>query len=411
MRFSLEVLRARKGDCLMLHYGTKSQPRLMLIDGGPANVFGPFLDPRIDRLRAARKLAASASLPIDVLMVSHIDDDHIRGILDFTRQLRQQKDAQRPLKVRVASLWHNSFKDLLDAPADVRDASARFGAAALGGEEIAAGVDPDVAMVLASIPQGTALRDDAELLGWKVNPGSSGGVFQASAQGKKLLLDGLEVTVVGPLEAELRALKGAFEEWFEEHRDDPHAGLAAFTDRSIPNLSSLVVLARAGERSILLTGDARGDKILSGLALVGLLSPDAGSTLHVDVLKVPHHGSSNNVTKDFFARVTADHYVFSGDGEHGNPERATLEMLFAARGEERFDLHFTYPIQEIDAGRKVDWNKERAKERARGGKVRPLWSPAKHGLGSLLAKRDPSTIHVVPEAGAHLIELLDPTGP
>ena len=36
--FSLEVVRARKGDCLLLHYGTEKQPRLGLIDGGPSGV-------------------------------------------------------------------------------------------------------------------------------------------------------------------------------------------------------------------------------------------------------------------------------------------------------------------------------------------------------------------------------------
>ena len=55
--------------------------------------------------------------------------------------------------------------------------------------------------------------------------------------------------------------------------------------------------------------------------------------MHVDLLKVPHHGSANNLDDDFFERITADHYVFSGNGEHGNPERETLEMLFDARGE------------------------------------------------------------------------------
>lgn len=36
MLFSLDVLRARKGDCLMLHYGPEDDPRLILIDGGPS---------------------------------------------------------------------------------------------------------------------------------------------------------------------------------------------------------------------------------------------------------------------------------------------------------------------------------------------------------------------------------------
>ena len=35
MMFSLDVRRARKGDCLLLHYGTKEDPHLILIDGGP----------------------------------------------------------------------------------------------------------------------------------------------------------------------------------------------------------------------------------------------------------------------------------------------------------------------------------------------------------------------------------------
>jgi hypothetical protein len=47
MIFSLEVIRARKGDCLMLHYGTPEDLRLMMIDGGPRGVYAPHLKPRI----------------------------------------------------------------------------------------------------------------------------------------------------------------------------------------------------------------------------------------------------------------------------------------------------------------------------------------------------------------------------
>ena len=39
--FSLDVLRARKGDCLMLHFGSTDDPHLMLIDGGPSKVYKP----------------------------------------------------------------------------------------------------------------------------------------------------------------------------------------------------------------------------------------------------------------------------------------------------------------------------------------------------------------------------------
>src|SRR5262249_39319588 len=142
--------------------------------------------------------------------------------------------------------------------------------------------------------------------------------------------------------------------------------LAAYVDKSVPNLSSIVVLARSHGKSILLTGDARGDKILEGLEKIGEVAP--GGKLHVDILKVPHHGSSNNLDRDFFERIPAEHYVFSGDGEHGNPERESLGMLMDARGADPYTIHLTYPVAEIDKLREEDWNKERNKEIKRAEK-------------------------------------------
>jgi glyoxylase-like metal-dependent hydrolase (beta-lactamase superfamily II) len=84
-RDNLDVRRARKGDCLIVHYCTKSDPGFILIDGGPSQVYRPHLKPRLAQIRKARKLAADQSLPVDLLMVSHIDDDHINGILDSLR--------------------------------------------------------------------------------------------------------------------------------------------------------------------------------------------------------------------------------------------------------------------------------------------------------------------------------------
>ncbi len=59
MIFSLDVRRARKGDCLLLHYGTTGDPGLMLIDGGPSQVYTPQLKPRLAQIRAARGLRAA----------------------------------------------------------------------------------------------------------------------------------------------------------------------------------------------------------------------------------------------------------------------------------------------------------------------------------------------------------------
>lgn len=409
MRLSLEVLRARKGDCLLLHYGTKDAPHLILIDGGPSDVYQPHLKPRLATLAEALATDEDASLPIDALIVSHVDDDHIKGILELTSELRDDAVERRPQTVRVRTLWHNSFDDLLKTTPKELSALASFGSAMLteppddsDGEFI------DVASIFASIPQGRQLRDDAALLKWKVNREFGGKLILASEGGKSLSLEGgVEIKVVGPSKAQLEALQSAHDEWLRAQKAKKkkagEAALAAFVDRSIPNLSSIALLVRAARKTMLLTGDARGDKLLAGLKLAGLMR---SGSLHVDVLKVPHHGSANNVSREFFERVTADHYVFSGNGEHGNPERATIEMLLDARGDEPFEMHFTYPIEEIDVERRKDWTKEFA----RGRKPR-AWSAKKDSLAALFRDRAlpaGQRLRIVDEERPHVIDLLEP---
>ena len=401
MFFTLDVRRARKGDCLILHYGSKTDPGLMLIDGGPSNVYTPHLKPRLAEIRKMRGLDPGATLPVDILMVSHIDDDHINGVLELTKELVEARAARQPLPLKISGLWHNTFDDIIGNSAKELTAAvtAQFGAASLSGEAETDDLDPDVAKVLASVDQGFRLRDDSKALNLRINPQFKGQLILARAKAKKIdMKKGLSFTVVGPMNDEVLALQEAHDEFLEKKEKKSEASLAAFSDKSVPNLSSVVVLAEAGKKRILLTGDARGDKILEGLELAGLLKKDSKSKIHVDILKGPHHGSDRNVDPIFFERITADHYVFSGNGEHGNPERATLEMLLAARGDEDYTVHLTYPIEEIDVERKKEFKKK--------GKA---WSSKKLSLAAFMDanKKFARKVVIVDEKKPHLIELLD----
>jgi beta-lactamase superfamily II metal-dependent hydrolase len=60
----------------------------------------------------------------------------------------------------------------------------------------------------------------------------------------------------------------------------------------------------------------------------------------VDLLDVPHLGSDNNVTKDFFARVTAEDYLFSANGRFGNPDVKTVAALIVARSCQTYGMYF-----------------------------------------------------------------------
>jgi hypothetical protein len=418
MFFSLDVLRARKGDCLILHYGSLAKPGLILIDGGPSSVYKPHLKPRLEQIRRARNLKKDQALPVDALMVSHVDDDHIKGVLELTAELRDAKSSKRPLPLRIGDLWHNSFDKVLKTTLEQLKGTAQFGVASLGAmlgesEPVEDEEQLAMAMVLASIPQGHQLRTDAQFLNLTVNSGFGTELAMATGKPEVVKLGGtLKFTVVGPMQRELQALQDKHDEWVRKQKEKgAEAALAAYTDASVPNLSSIVLHAEVNGKTMLLTGDARGDKVLEGLELAGLAKP--GRELEVDVLKVPHHGSAHNVEKEFFKRIKAKEYVFSGNGEHGNPERETLEMLGEARGNDSFVMHFTYPIDEIDKAREADWNKEREKARKKG-KIKPPWSPERDSLAGYFRRANipnrKQQIRIVEDGKPHVLDLLDPIG-
>ena len=104
-----------------------------------------------------------------------------------------------------------------------------------------------------------------------------------------------------------------------------HKGVTA------PNVASLMFMVEEDGKTLLLTGDGQQDFILQGLQRTGYLGDDG---IHVDVLKVQHHGSENNMDADFARQVSADHYVFCGNGSHGNPEESVIRrhLQFTAGG-------------------------------------------------------------------------------
>jgi hypothetical protein len=398
--FSMEVLRARRGDCLILHYGTADDPHLILIDGGPSGVYKPNLRPRLAQLHAAHGLAEYEPLPVDVVMVCGVNDAHIHGILELSKE---QLGGASDLRISVENLWHNSLDDLLATPPG--QLVADFGVPDPGGED----KYEQTVEVFASIPEGRTLRDNAKRLGWVLNHEFNGRLIVATNASEPFMLGALKVAVVGPMESELIAFQ-ARDKWLREQgKSMPRAALAAFADASL-HLSSIVVLAEVANKSMLLTGEARCDKILEGLELVHVLAP--GGTRHINILKVPRQGSDNHMEAIFFKRLLADHYIFSGDGEDGNPERTMLQMLLDARGsDDDYSIHFTYPIDEIDEARQMDWKKKQARKMIHSANtpVRKDWSHAEHSLATFF-QRNPKLakkVKIVDERRPHIIDLLD----
>ena len=392
--FTLEALPARFGDCLLLHFGPADDPGLVLIDGGPPKVWRKSLQPRLAELQRARR----NGFKIDLLMVSHIDDDHVVGILEFTNAWVTEKRAGKNWPFPVDEVWHNSFERISNRK-DINAVTASVTASA--GVETVTDVDLDAygiedsveardgLKVLASVAKGKALRDDLETLKLPTNTGFDGDLVRPR-NGPSVpyeLGPELKLHIAGPLAKQLEDLQKKFAEDLA-----PEDALAAYTDGSVPNLSSIAAIASYKGKTMLLTGDARGDFLRAGLKEEGLL--DADGKLHVDIFKLPHHGSDRNIDIDFFQQITADHYVASADGTFGNPDRPTMEMLIDARGKDaEYVIHLTYDLAEIDARREKEWTEDRESELEKKAttkpnqKVRAEWNSATQGLKALFDEK------------------------
>ena len=390
MLFTLEVLPAEEGDCLLLHWGTRDEPKVAVIDGGPRRIFETFLEKRLDEI--VENLEVD-QLPLEVVMVSHMDSDHIVGVMKLLAKVRKQIEKNVPMEDRtlvIRRVWLNVFNDVLGDSVDryykTLTASVEASVAGRPSEEVEQRVEkelekkhfePDqavfeaqaIAAVLAGHGEGRTVRDDHRFLFEQGLTDTLNSPF-ATAGGKATLitiertpepldLEGLDIVIAGPSNAEIKKLQEEFDKYIEEKGLTAEAVLAAYSDPSIKNLSSIVCLVTFGEgdekKRMLLTGDARGDLMLDGLKKQNLLED---GKLVVDILKVPHHGSDNNVEAEFFEQIIADTYVLSGDGVHGNPERDTIGWIVDSRKKgDKYDLVLTYDIEHIDKNRKHEFEK------------------------------------------------------
>ncbi len=325
MIFTLEALQAEKGDSLILHFGSSKAPRFIVIDGGPNTVYENSLKPRLEELRAKFGNKEDDKLDIEMVMVSHIDDDHINGILDWFGELEENN-----LPFNIGTLWFNSFDNAIGN----LNSELKSHLAAL----TQTSAPKNSKAILASLVQGINLRTVTDRLGIEFNTGFEN-LVMAPKKREDAVLDigaGLKFHVLCPSRKRLEDLGKEWEDKIKKSKNK--ARVAAFRDKSIANLSSIVVLAEFKKKRMLLTGDARGDDILFGLENAGLLKQ---GKIHVDLLKFPHHGSNRNMTLEFLQQVTADHYVISANGEHENPDKEIFEWLAKARDNARYTIHIT----------------------------------------------------------------------
>ena len=305
----IDMLPGGNGDALWIEYGDPQQPRRILIDGGTK---GSWDDP--GGLRTRIEALPADERRFELLVVTHIDADHIDGALALL--LDQQ------LGATYGDVWFNGWRHL-----------------------------PDTLEPLGPV-EGELLTDAIVAQGLPWNEAFGGGAVVVPANGPPLtaeLADELTITVVGPGLEQLVELKPVWRLAVEEAGLDPDKprpapepepplppgleelgttpnvdALAASVfkqDTAEPNGSSIaLVLEHDGARA-LLTGDAFPTVVLHGVNR--LLAETGDARLAVDAFKTPHHGSRANVSMPLLAALDCKRHLFSSNGSktrHPHPE-------------------------------------------------------------------------------------------
>lgn len=362
--FELEALSARKGDALLLRWGKADDVNIAMIDGGPSGVWEETIHPRLTQLAGADPAGNPRPVELALVVVTHVDDDHVHGVIDLAEAIRRAQQQVKPVPAVIEEVWHNAFSDTLRASefseepalvAALSEVSSAPGSltAARGGLGASAG---EPAADVASIRQGSQLE---QVLGAiNVPRNTSFGDRQGLVRsGQVVDVKGLRVSVLAPSSESLTNLKNLWKQKSSPSETAVAALAAAFDDPSVPNLSSIVLLVEFGGREMLLTGDARGDHILDAVKQC------SGENRHVevDLFKIPHHGSAHTNGPELFEFIRADHYVISANGEHGNPHPEVLQALLDTQKGRPISLYLTnHPMsgarkpEDVDRAREAE---------------------------------------------------------
>ncbi len=313
---SIEMLPAAHGDSLWIEYGSSSQIHRILIDGGPAHTYEAGLRKRI-------ALQPEGKRNCELMVVTHIDADHIDGAI-----ILLQDNNTNGLNFQIKEIWFNGWDQLSQFKVETF--------APLQGEFLGGLLTLDSKLRPVwnrRFDQGPVVVPDTGLL--PVVP----------------LDGGAKITLLGPTPKELRRLRarwasamrdfsGDVEEAMrrlKERRDyKPPAGPAVFSakqygaDRTPANGSSISFVLEHGNVSVLLVGDAHARTLAT---MLGRLAAERSvERLPFDAVKLPHHASMGNVSKEWLQLVDCERWLISTNGAiFGHPDVETVELIAKTR--------------------------------------------------------------------------------
>jgi len=324
---TIEMLPAGHGDCLWIEYGTGSYRRRLLIDGGTKPTYA-FLKTRLQALKVKLKRTPR----FEAVIVTHVDADHIEGILELL--------TDRGLDVEIGDIWFNGWKHL----------AQKDELGPVQGEKLSALIRER------NLPWNQAFR---------------GGAVVSTEKGPLptcTLTGGLNLTVLSPLPAQLKKLRGVWKKVLQKAGLDPDVPVSAkkaltrtgpadvlgtrlpdvkkladtpfHADTSVANGSSIALLLEWDGRRCLLAADAFADVMMHTLPRI--LAKPKSKPLSLDAFKLSHHGSRNNTSVELLRHVACRRFLISTNGDkYNHPDQETIAQVIV-HGGRSVSFHFNY---------------------------------------------------------------------
>jgi hypothetical protein len=315
--FSLEMMQAAHGDTLLVEYGSEEKPHRILIDGGPYY--------RYDALRERLLKIPEGQRSFELLVITHIDADHIDGIIKLLQ------DAS--LGLSFDDIWFNGWKHLQPQTPGVLGAKQ--------GEYLGALLERDqLPWNAKSEGKPLVVPDDGALPRFELGGGA-------------------EIRLLSPGPDELENLRRHWDKVLKkvhftpgdteqalaelEHkaRYGPPAGvLGSEPDSSEANGSSIGFMLTYDGKHLLLAGDAWAPVMERSLER---FHDEAGAEQPVEAFKLAHHGSFSNITKKLVKRARTNRYLVSSNGAYfKHPDQEALQLILANHQGEAPELVFNY---------------------------------------------------------------------
>jgi beta-lactamase superfamily II metal-dependent hydrolase len=332
------MLPADHGDCLWVEYGTPAQPKRILIDTGTPSTYRNALLPKIKEI-----VANEGSCHLELLVVTHVDADHVGGALQLLSEIDKEK-------VSIGEIWFNGYFHLSDV------------------EPAALGADQGERL--------TALIQDG---GWQWNTSFDRRAVMVPDQGALPQIDmaGMSLTLLSPTFTELKNLKPKWESEIKKAGLVPGDAYeiskvevpAGFLGGDLKNLASAQFredVSEANGSSIAFIAEYDGKKVLFGAdahpsVLIRSLSrePLSSTSLEIEAFKLPHHGSKSNISNDLIASFTATHYLISTNGSHfSHPDEVAVARVLVAPSTYMKQLHFNYDTKFNSEWKNISHKKE-----------------------------------------------------